>query len=61
MAKITMPFFQATSTKLPLTKEVVSVDGLRPAFSRPVLMTRNDVNQLTSPQPEPELEARARP
>ena len=27
MAKITMPFFQATSTKLPLTKEVVNVNG----------------------------------
>ena len=27
MAKITMPFFQATSTKLPLTKEVVNVTG----------------------------------
>jgi ABC-type oligopeptide transport system substrate-binding subunit len=27
MSKITMPFFQATSTKVPLTKEVVSVEG----------------------------------
>jgi ABC-type transport system substrate-binding protein len=27
MSKITMPFFQATSTRLPLTKEVVSVSG----------------------------------
>src|SRR5919204_5847072 len=27
MSKITMPFFQATSTKIPLTKEVVTVSG----------------------------------
>jgi len=29
MSKITMPFFQATSTKLPLTKEVTSVSNIK--------------------------------
>jgi peptide/nickel transport system substrate-binding protein len=28
LSKLTMPFFQATSTKLPLTKEVFSVDSV---------------------------------
>lgn len=49
MAKITMPFFQATSTKLPLTKEVVNVNGAGDLPSAgPYTYTRNDVNQLTS-------------
>ena len=48
MAKITMPFFQATSTKLPLTKEVVNVNGNNYPSAGPYYMTRNDVNQLTS-------------
>ena len=37
MAKITMPFFQATSTKLPLTKEIVNVSGQTPAVGGSVL------------------------
>jgi ABC-type transport system substrate-binding protein len=49
MAKITMPFFQATSTKLPLTKEVVNVSGPGDLPSAgPYTYSRNDVNQLTS-------------
>ena len=48
MAKITMPFFQATSSKLPLTKEVVSVNGNNLPSAGPYYMSRNDVNQLTS-------------
>jgi len=48
MAKITMPFFQATSTKLPLTKEVVNVSGNNLPSAGPYYMSRNDVNQLTS-------------
>ena len=48
MAKITMPFFQATSTKLPLTKEVVNVSGNNYPSAGPYYYSRNDVNQLTS-------------
>ncbi|TML13951.1 MAG: hypothetical protein E6G31_06595 [Actinobacteria bacterium] len=48
MAKITMPFFQATSTKLPLDKEVVNVNGNNMPAAGPYYMSRNDVNQLTS-------------
>src|ERR671931_494554 len=48
MAKITMPFFQATSTKLPLTKEVVTVSGNDYPSAGPYYYSRNQVNQLTS-------------
>jgi oligopeptide transport system substrate-binding protein len=48
MAKITMPFFQATSSKLPLNKEVVTVNGNNLPSAGPYYMSRNDVNQLTS-------------
>jgi ABC-type transport system substrate-binding protein len=48
MAKITMPFFQATSSKLPLNKEVVNVNGNNLPSAGPYYMSRNDVNQLTS-------------
>jgi len=48
MSKITMPFFQATSTKLPLTKEVVSVSGSQLPSAGPYYYSRNAVNQLTS-------------
>jgi peptide/nickel transport system substrate-binding protein len=48
MAKITMPFFQATSTKLPLTKEIVNVSGQALPSAGPYYISRNDVNQLTS-------------
>jgi len=49
MAKITMPFFQATSTKLPLNKEVVNVNNAGDLPSAgPYTYTRNNVDQLTS-------------
>jgi ABC-type oligopeptide transport system substrate-binding subunit len=48
MAKITMPFFQATSTKLPLTKEVVTIKGNALPSAGPYYYSRNDVNSLTS-------------
>ncbi|HSC50896.1 MAG TPA: ABC transporter substrate-binding protein [Gaiellaceae bacterium] len=48
MAKITMPFFQATSTSLPLTKEVVTVKGNALPSAGPYYYSRNDVNSLTS-------------
>jgi peptide/nickel transport system substrate-binding protein len=44
MSKITMPFFQATSTKLPLTKEVT---GSYPSAG-PYYFSHNDVDKLTS-------------
>jgi hypothetical protein len=44
LTKLTMPFFQATSRKLPLTKEVT---GAYPSAG-PYRFTRNDVNELTS-------------
>ena len=44
LSKITMPFFQATSTKLPLREEVT---GPYPSAG-PYFYTRNDVNLLTS-------------
>jgi peptide/nickel transport system substrate-binding protein len=47
MAKITMPFFQATSTKLPLTKEVVNVNKTNLPSAGPYYMTRNDPDRLT--------------
>jgi len=54
MAKITMPFFQATSTKLPLTHEVSTVNGPGDLPSAgPYVVTRNDVNQLTSLRQNP--------
>jgi peptide/nickel transport system substrate-binding protein len=48
MAKITMPFFQATSTALPLTSEVVTVKGNNLPSAGPYYYSRNDVNTLTS-------------
>jgi peptide/nickel transport system substrate-binding protein len=48
MAKITMPFFQATSTVLPLSTEVVTVKGNNLPSAGPYYYSRNDVNQLTS-------------
>ena len=49
LSKITMPFFQATSTKLPLDREVVYVNSANDLPSAgPYAYTRNDVNTLTS-------------
>ena len=54
MAKITMPFFQATSTKLPLTKEVSTVNGIKQMPSAgPFAFSRNIVNQLTQLRQNP--------
>ena len=54
MSKITMPFFQATSTKLPLNREVVNVNGPGDYPSAgPYTYTRNDVNTLTSIRQNP--------
>ncbi len=47
MAKITMPFFQATSLKLPLSKEVVNVNGKNLPSAGPYYMTRNNPDKLT--------------
>jgi ABC-type oligopeptide transport system substrate-binding subunit len=44
LSKLTMPFFQATSRKLPLTQEVVSAYP----SAGPYVFTRNEVNVLTS-------------
>ena len=44
-----MPFFQATSTKLPLDREVVDVTSMADLPSAgPYAFTLNDVNRLTS-------------
>ena len=48
LAKITMPFFQATSLKLPLAQEVVTVKGNALPSAGPYYYARNDVNSLTS-------------
>jgi peptide/nickel transport system substrate-binding protein len=47
MAKITMPFFQATSTKLNLTKEIVNVSGNALPSAGPYYMARNAPDDLT--------------
>jgi ABC-type oligopeptide transport system substrate-binding subunit len=49
LSKITMPFFQATSTRLPLDREVVNIASAADLPSAgPYTFTRNDVNRLTS-------------
>ena len=49
LSKLTMPFFQATSTKLPLDREVVNVSDIRTMPSAgPYAYSRNNVNTLTS-------------
>jgi oligopeptide transport system substrate-binding protein len=54
MSKITMPFFQATSTKLPLDREVVNVDDITTIPSAgPYAYSRNEVNTLTSLRQNP--------
>jgi peptide/nickel transport system substrate-binding protein len=53
MAKITMPFFQATSFKLPLTKEVVNVSKTNMPSAGPYYMTRNDPDRLTQVRRNP--------
>src|SRR5262245_18653268 len=54
MSKITMPFFQATSTKLPIDREIVSVGSMADLPSAgPYAMPRNWVNVLTSLRQNP--------
>src|SRR5213596_1892034 len=54
MSKITMPFFQATSPKLPLDKEVVNITDIKTIPSAgPYAYSRNDVNTLTSLRQNP--------
>jgi peptide/nickel transport system substrate-binding protein len=49
LSKITMPFFQATSTKLPLDREIVNVDSITDVPSAgPYALARNDPDFLTS-------------
>jgi ABC-type transport system substrate-binding protein len=47
LSKITMPFFQATSSKLPLTKEIVNVSGNDYPSAGPYYMSRNAPDDLT--------------
>ena len=47
LSKITMPFFQATSSKLPLTKEIVNVSGNDLPSAGPYYMSRNAPDDLT--------------
>jgi peptide/nickel transport system substrate-binding protein len=54
MSKITMPFFQATPTSIPLKTEVASVNSAADLPSAgPYTFTRNIVNQLTSVRKNP--------
>jgi peptide/nickel transport system substrate-binding protein len=57
MAKITMPFFQATSTKLNLTKEVVNVSGNDLPSAGPYYMSRNAPDDLTQLRRNPYYKA----
>ena len=54
LSKITMPFFQATSTKLPLDREVVNISDITTIPSAgPYAYSRNDINTLTSLRQNP--------
>ena len=54
LSKITMPFFQATSKKLPLDQEIVHIRDITTIPSAgPYAYSRNDVNQLTSIRQNP--------
>jgi oligopeptide transport system substrate-binding protein len=57
MAKITMPFFQATSTKLSLTKEIVNVSGNALPSAGPYYMSRNAPDDLTQLRRNPYYKA----
>jgi peptide/nickel transport system substrate-binding protein len=49
LAKLSMPFFQATSTKLPLNEEVRKVDGVGSIpTAGPYAFSRNDTDRMTS-------------
>jgi peptide/nickel transport system substrate-binding protein len=54
LAKITMPFFAATHTKLPLTREVTTINSITDLPSAgPYAYSRNEVNRLTSIRQNP--------
>ena len=54
LSTMAMPFFQATSRKLPLTREVVSIGSITDMPSAgPYAYSRNDVNTLTSIRQNP--------
>jgi len=54
LSKITMPFFQATSLKLPLTNEVIRVDNIRTIPSAgPYAFSRHEVNKITEIRQNP--------
>lgn len=54
LSKITMPFFQATSTKLPLGKEIVGIDSLKTVPSAgPYAYSRHEVNKITEIRQNP--------
>ncbi len=54
ITKLAMPFFQATSTKLPLNREVVDITDITTMPSAgPYAFSRNDVGQLTSLRQNP--------
>jgi peptide/nickel transport system substrate-binding protein len=54
LSKITMPFFQATSTRLPLDREVVNIGDITTIPSAgPYAFSRNDINTLTSLRQNP--------
>ena len=61
MAKITMPFFQATSFKVPLTKEVVNVTKTNMPSAGPYYMVRNNPDRLTQLRRNPLLQEGPRP
>ncbi len=61
LSKITMPFFQATSTKLPLGREIVTVDSITDIPSAgPYALARNDPDVLTSLRRNPYWTTRPR-
>ena len=61
LSKITMPFFQATSTKLPLDREVVNIGSARrPSVGGPVHLHAERRQHADLDQAEPILDARAR-
>jgi len=48
LSKITMPFFQATSTKVPLSKPIVGIGNIRDVPSAgPYAFSHHEVNKLT--------------
>jgi len=53
MSKITLPFFQATSTRLKLNKEIESVSGNSYPSAGPYYYAKNEVDKLTQVRKNP--------